>query len=54
MDDNFKLDHYNVTDGNTPVVFLHIVGYKNEENEGDGDIPPTNHWASFRGVGPKQ
>lgn len=46
-DGNFDFDHYKVKDDNEPILFLHIVGYINEHNLGDGEIPPTNHWASF-------
>ncbi len=37
---------YSQADGGKPMQ-ARIVGYTSENNEGLGNIPPTNHWTSF-------
>ncbi|CAK7266252.1 hypothetical protein SEPCBS57363_001997 [Sporothrix epigloea] len=47
MDNNFDSDKLESEDLAKPVLNVHLIAYINPGNEGDGEIPPTNHWAVF-------
>ncbi|CAK7266250.1 hypothetical protein SEPCBS57363_001996 [Sporothrix epigloea] len=47
MDRNWDQDHFEEGDLEETVVQIHICAYTNKENLGEGEEPPTNHWATF-------
>ncbi|KAF4495256.1 hypothetical protein FAGAP_8613 [Fusarium agapanthi] len=47
MDRNWDPDNLEDADLARTVKQIHICAYINENNEGDGEEPPTNHWATF-------
>ncbi|RTE68365.1 hypothetical protein BHE90_017257 [Fusarium euwallaceae] len=52
MDRNWDQDNFNEGDLGRTVKQIHICAYVNENNEGDGEDPPTNHWATFLEISP--
>jgi hypothetical protein len=48
---NYELDHFELSHLSRRVRTVHICAYENVGNEGDGDIPPTNHWGAFLQIG---
>lgn len=54
MDRNWDTDNFTHADLTRPVQKMHLVAYVNPANEGDGDLPPTNHWATYFELSPQQ
>lgn len=47
MDRNWDQTKFETGDLHNTVEQIHICAYINENNEGDQENPPTNHWATF-------
>ncbi|CAK7263131.1 hypothetical protein SEPCBS119000_000326 [Sporothrix epigloea] len=52
MDRNWDGDKFDPEDLKHTVQKVHLCAYINEHNEGDGEEPPTNHWATFLEISP--
>ncbi|KIY73170.1 hypothetical protein CYLTODRAFT_387154 [Cylindrobasidium torrendii FP15055 ss-10] len=46
-DSSWGTSRFKVNDLTLPVSKIHFVAHTNEDNAGDGNIPPTNHWSLF-------